>query len=112
MFLLAVGVLAFAQTLTVSAPADITGDAAAHAVGTGQVRWVLFITPSTNSAAVRVGDSSVSTTRGAPIAAGGGLFFPPIPPDGRDASSQKMYSLAQIYYVAQTNDKVSISWGN
>ena len=110
LLILAMAGALFAQPLAVPVTiADITGDGSAHAITTsGSARWVIFICPSTNSAAVRIGDSSISATQGAPVAAGGGLMFPAIPPDPRQATQNQLYDLTKIYYRAGTGDKVSI----
>ena len=100
---------------TIVAPttlADITGTGAAVQVqSSGTARWVLFVAPTTNSAVVRVGDSSVSTTRGAPMAAGGSVFYPPITTQVGD-QKQPLYNLSAIYVYIANGDKVSIQWSN
>src|SRR6476620_11680954 len=64
-------------SISVRTLADITGDGSTHALSTfGTARWVQIIAPSGNSAAVRIGDSNASSSRGAPIAAGGGILMP------------------------------------
>lgn len=101
LLLLAFGL--WAQTLIVS-PAEITGDSTAHAVSTaGVARWIQFVAPSTNSFAVRVGDSNTGSARGIPIAAGGGYMMPYL-------QSAPGYDLTKIYYYASTGDKVNVSW--
>lgn len=99
---LAVALCAQTQIVTVT---DIAGDSATHQVSaSGVVRWVQFVAPSTNSGTVRVGDSNVTSTRGTPLAAGGGMMYPVLP------SQQPGYALSQIYYFVATGDKLSISW--
>lgn len=87
--------------------ADITGDAAAHQLSATSVRarWVLIVTLSTNSAVVRVGDASTSASRGAAVAAGGGLMFPSI---AGTLQQPVLYDLSTIYYYAANNDKITV----
>jgi hypothetical protein len=95
-----------AQGVAVSVAADITGDGSAHAItSSGTARWVLIIAHSTNSATARCGASTTSSTRGFPIAAGGGLMLPP-------ALNQDFFPLAQVYCYAANGDKLSVGWGN
>jgi hypothetical protein len=111
--LLALVSLMLAQSGTVkpTSAADITGDAATHQLATsGQARWVLFIAQSGNAAVVRIGDSQVSISRGAPISAGAGLLFPALGVDQREASAEHLYDLSAIYYYAATGDKLSVLW--
>lgn len=96
--------------VTVTSSADITGDAAAHAVGTGLARWVQVDAVTGNSADVRVGGSNTSSTIGKRIAAGGSQFFPPIAPNGYESTSDNSYDLSSMFYYAATNDKVTITW--
>jgi len=98
--------VAYAQsgTVTVVSAPDITGDNAAHQLATsGTARWVLLICPSSNSAAVRIGNDGVGSSVGAACAAGGALFYPPLSPSER-------YDLSKIYYLAGTGDKIQPSW--
>lgn len=100
---------------TIVAPttlADITGTGAPVQVqSSGTARWVLFIALSTNAASVRVGDSNVSTSRGAPVAAGGGLLYPTITTQVGD-QKQPLYNLSAIYVYIANGDKVAIQWAN
>lgn len=93
-------------TTSIVTIADISGDGAAHAIGTGGAQWIQFIAPSGNSSVVRVGDSSITTSRGVPVAAGGGMFMPTIPP--KSDSIDRSYDLSTIYYLVQSGDKLSI----
>lgn len=91
--------------------ADVTGDGSAHAVATsGTARWIQFIADPANGAAVRIGDSNITTSRGSRVAAGGGLLWPPVSCGTANAENCK-YVLAQVFYLAQTGDKISITWG-
>lgn len=92
--------------------ADVTGDGSAHAVSSAiPVRWVLFVSSSTNASEIRVGDSSITSSRGAIILAGGGLLLPPMPQAPKMDTKDQYYDLSKIYYLAQTGDKLSIMWG-
>src|SRR5678815_3429420 len=112
LILVLMGVLQ-AQTGVVSpnTVADITCDGSAHAIQTsGTARWVQIITFSTNSAIVRIGDSNVGSSRGLPIAAGGGYLFAPIPADSREAVVEHLYRLSSIYYYCTASDKLAVLW--
>ena len=112
--------LIFAATLVgqqgqigITTLATITGDAATHQLQTsGSARWVQFITASGNAAAMRIGSSNTSSTRGLPIAAGGGFMLPPIPKDSTESGGSQLYDLSKIYYYLATSDTVSVAWGN
>lgn len=97
-----------AQTaITIRTLDDITGDGSAHQLAlSGTGRWVQIIALSGNSAAVRIGDSNVSATRGAPVAAGGGLLLPP------SENVNLWYSLSGIYYYAANGDQLAVIYGN
>lgn len=92
--------------------ADITGNSAAQQISATAVnaRWVLIIALSANSAAVRVGDSSVSATRGAQVVAGGGLFLPALPPNS-NSPRQNTYDLSKIYFYGVSPDAISVIYG-
>lgn len=83
---------------------DIAGDDVAHQVAAlaTQAKWIQWIVGGIGT--VRIGDSHVSLTRGFPIPAGGGEFFPPI------AEIGERYSLNQIYYLIPTGATLSISY--
>ena len=94
--------------------ADIAGDGTAHAIASsGSARSITFVSLSSNSTAncnasatsgcVRVGDSSVSTTRGIPLAPGQGYGL-------LESSGAARYQLSAWFYVVQTGDKISISY--
>jgi hypothetical protein len=92
--------------------ADITGTGAAVQVtASGTARWVLFMPLVTNSAVVRVGDINVGGSRGAPVAAGGGLLYPVLSTQAGDPK-QPLYNLASIYVYIANGDKISIQWAN
>jgi hypothetical protein len=98
-------------TLTATSPqtfADISGDGANHQIASsGICVSIQFIAPNTNSNVVRVGDSSISATQGAPIAPGAGLYLPKM---GTTANDR--YPLSIWYYRIAVGDKLSILCGN
>ena len=88
--------------------ADVTGDGAKHQFTTAitGARWIQFICAAGNSGtAVRIGDVNISATRGDTCAAGGGVFVP------EPVTSPRTYDLSTWYYLAQSGDKVSITYG-
>lgn len=98
--------------IAINTLADIAGDAAPHAIAaTGQARWIQFAAPTTNTGVVRVGDANISTARGVPVVAGGGMFFPPITVDQREDREAHLYDLSTIKYQVAVGDTVSITWG-
>lgn len=102
----------FAQTAKVVSYPDLVGNAAAQQISTtGTGRWIILIADSSNGAAVRCGDSTASATKGAKMAAGGGLTFPAMPVDTRNSTQASLYALSGIYCYAASNDKVSITVG-
>lgn len=89
--------------------ADITGDAAAHQLSSTAIdaKWVIIIALSANGAVVRVGDTNTSASRGAAVAAGGGLTLPLLTP----MQPRNAYDLSKIYYYAASGDKISVIYG-
>lgn len=99
---------------------DISGDGAVHAISATPVfaSYVQFLAApgnlSTNcgsngvSGCPRYGDSNISTSRGGWVTPGSGQMLPPtgVP----TTSSAYLLDLSQIYYLVQTNDKVTIVW--
>jgi hypothetical protein len=94
---------------------DIPGDGAAHAVAaTGTARWITFISPPSNSTTncgtsaisgcVRIGDSNISTSRGTILQPGSSGFM-------LESSGTIRYDLSKWYYLAQSGDKVIITYG-
>ena len=100
-----------AQTVTL---ADITGTGATVCLGSyipaGQVnaRWIQLITPSTNSAAVRVGYGATSS-HGAAVAPGGGFFWPPLATPGV-AVNTNFYALSSACMYIGSGDSVTVSY--
>lgn len=89
---------------------EITGDASTHQLSTtGTCRTIQFIAPAANAAVVRIGDSTTTSAKGLPVAAGGGLFMPPLDSDQRESVQQHMYNLSAFYYYAASNDKLDFA---
>lgn len=103
----------------VTGTADISGDGSSHALGSSSTtaHWIIIVAAITNSTTTctttsfagcpRVGDSAVSTARGIPITPGSSLFLPQIEPN-----SDRNYRFDQVYYIAQSGDKLHVIWGN
>ena len=94
-------------TATPASLADVTGDGSKHQFTTSHIiaRSIQFICPSANSSTpIRIGDINISSSRGDACAAGGGLFKPElfVPP--------RTYDLSTFYYLAASNDKVTITY--
>lgn len=81
-----------------------TGSSLPLSVSTLPVFWVQIIASSSNAAAVRVGDSQVSASKGLSLPAGSGQMFPPT------NAGRWAYDLSKIYVLAQTGDKVSVAY--
>ncbi len=97
--------------VVVTGNVDVTGTATAvHVAASGAARWIQVIAPSGNSAVIRCGGSTVSATVGAPVAPGGGLFFPALPIDTRQSTQQFYYHLANVYCYVGSGDKVNFLW--
>lgn len=105
-FLLFLAASLYSQTL-IGTISDITGDGSAHRLSTTSIgaRWVQIVALSGNGAVVRIGDSNVGSSRGTPIAAGGGFMLPT--PNGGFPS----YDLSTIYYYAANGDKLAVTYG-
>lgn len=105
-----------AQNRIVS-PATVSGDGTNHAIHATEVaRWVIVIAPATNSMTTcsstaggvqtgcpHVGDTNISTTRGAALVPGSSITFPVI-------GGFPGYSLAQIFYNVAVGDTLVILW--
>jgi hypothetical protein len=83
--------------------ADIAGANATVQITTPniQARWIQFIV--TGSGTVRIGGSSVTSSLGLPVSAGGGMFFP------YDSALQS-YSLAGIYAYIPNGATLSVAY--
>jgi hypothetical protein len=116
LLILAMLALALGAQTRVNTVAEITGSNAAVQINTtGSAVWVTIMANATNattncstssmSACPRVGDSSVSATRGIPLLPGTSGFYPvPLPNSG--------YSLAQLYVYIPNGDKINVLWAN
>jgi hypothetical protein len=113
--LLAFALILSAQSVSltpVSLP-DATGDAASHQVASsGTARTVSICALTANTAAVRIGDSTITASRGLPLTAGLCAYYPETTGagDGGGQIRTARWSLAGIYYLAATGDKVSVSY--
>jgi hypothetical protein len=93
-------------SIAVSTQGDVTGAGTTVALGVGTARWVQVIALSANGAVIRCANSTASTSRGAPIAAGGGFLFPP------SENQNLYYDLSRLYCYAANGDKYAVVWGN
>ncbi len=86
--------------------AEITGDAAAHALTTGSEKgkYVIIQTPSANGADVRIGGASVSSSVGLPVPKGTTIILPPV------SDPMEVYPLAGLYYYAGSGDKLNVMY--
>lgn len=101
-------VLAQSGTIAETVLADITGDAAAHPLSTfipKYVRIVDVIAAAGNGAAVRLGDSSTSSTRGKPLAAGAAYRY-------AESLLGRPWDASKIYYYAASGDKITVSYSD
>lgn len=94
---------------------DISGDGSVHAIATaGTARWITFVSLPTNSTAncsasvvtgcIRVGDSNISNSRGIPIQVGSSF-------SKLESTSAAREDLTNWYYLVQSGDKLSITYG-
>lgn len=90
---------------------DISGDSASHQLASsGTARWIQFIAPPGNTSVVRIGDSTVSVTAGLRMAPGSGQMLAPVScPQGDSANCTII--LSSVYYLVQTGDTLSVTWG-
>lgn len=86
--------------------ADITPGGTPTALKSSRTpcNWLQVVCPSSNAAAMRVGDSTTSATSGISMPAGAGMMFPPI-------GDTQYLDLALVYIYGTTTDKVSIVYG-
>ncbi len=86
--------------------ADVTPGGGAVALKSSRTpcNWLQIIAPTSNAAAIRLGDSTTSATSGLSIPAGGGEMFPPI-------GDTQYLDLALVYVYATGTDKVSVVYG-
>jgi hypothetical protein len=109
-FLLA-GLLCFAAVKPVSLE-DISGDGTRHVIATsGTARWVEVQAFDTNVSPVRLGDNTISTTRGIRLLPGSAMMLPFVP-ESRDFNpSDRVINLADWNYLVQSGDKITINLG-
>lgn len=90
--------------------ADVVGDGAAHPVAdSGYAAWIQFAADAGNAFSVRVGDSTVSATRGVQLGRGGGsMMWPPIKAHASESVLDKYYDLSKVFYFVQAGDKLQI----
>lgn len=89
---------------------DITPGGAATALSAVKgtlATWVALSAAKGNAGAIRFGDSNVSATRGAALAAGATAPF--LLP--RCDFNQGQYDLSQIYVFGTSTDSVSVTYG-
>ncbi len=87
--------------------ATITGAGATVQISTDiqtRAKWVQVIADSTNGAKIYFGDSTVTATRGLPIAAGGGYNTP--------TCDTCIYTLSTLYAYIGSGDKLYVSFGD
>ncbi len=87
--------------------ATITGSGATVAISTDTTTravWIQVIADSGNGAKIFFGDSTVTATRGLPIAAGAGYNTP--------TCSTCVYTLASHYAYIANGDKLYVAFGN
>ncbi len=83
----------------------ITGNNTAQTVSTTvtSAHWVQFVAPAANSGTSRVGDTTVTSTVGIPLAPGAGMMLPAYQSGGT-------YSLGQLKAYVATGDTLSVTW--
>src|SRR5258708_6774484 len=84
----------------------ITGNNTAQTISTTNTsgaHWVQFVAPAANSGTSRVGDTTVTSTIGIPLAPGSGMMFPAFQSGGT-------YSLGQLKAYVATGDTLSVTW--
>ena len=102
-----------AQKAALGTIADISGSGSAVKLATsGSAHWIQFTAPTGNASAVRYGDSNVSSSRGAIIAAGGGDLLPVLHVPGGGQASDSLYQFSTIYVYIASGDSLSVTWGN
>lgn len=92
--------------MTVLTIADIVGDAAKHQISATSINARSVIFSVTGSGAARVGDTNVSSSRGAAVSAGATpLVLAPNPGDLFD-----FYDLSQLFAFIPSGATLSISY--
>jgi len=64
--------------------------------------WVQLVAPAGNSSTSRVGDSTITSTTGIPLAPGAGMMLPYV--------GVGSYSLRQLNTYVATGDTLSVTW--
>lgn len=87
--------------------ADITGDAATHALSDGpeKAKIIQLYADAANSGAIRIGGVDVSATRGTPLIAGASMFLPAI------SDPFEFWQFSRVYYYAGNGDKLYVLYG-
>lgn len=97
--------------------ADVSGNGTASAIATaGTAHWIMIQAAPTNSTTAcstatytgcpRVGDSNITTTRGYFLTPGTSIVLP------SDRSGDPTIPLNTVYYLVQSGDKITITYGN
>lgn len=104
--ILVLAAIASGQNLIVPTTlADISGDGSVHAfAATGTMRWFTACALAGNTATIRLGDANITTSRGTPLVAGACLGM-------NESSSTFRHSMAGWFYLIQSGDKLSITYG-
>lgn len=115
LFIALLAALMSGQNMPPVTQADVVGDGVAHAVaGSGTARWISFLAPSSNSTAtcgtanvsgcVRIGDASISTSRGTILVPGASAYV-------AESPGAQRHALSQWFYLVQSGDKLVITYG-
>lgn len=86
--------------------ADIAGDGTTHQLTTDdsiKACWVQFQVTGASGVTARVGDSLVTTSRGAKILDGGFQFMP-------TAGNANSYNLSNLYYNVGSGDTLTVTY--
>jgi hypothetical protein len=86
--------------------ADISGAGTTAALSATNItaRWVDFVATGTGTA--RIGDSTVSASKGIPISAGSGYTTPPM----NDSHGSPPYSLGALYAYVPSGCTLSVAY--
>lgn len=96
------------------ATANISGTATAVQLSSlfttvATARWISLNAPSANTAGITVGDSTVTASRGMPVAKGSVPYvLPPIPIDERQGIEDCLYDLSKIYVFVGSGDAAQV----
>ncbi len=83
----------------------ITGNNTAQTVSTTvtSAHWVQFVAPAANAGTSRLGDTTVTSSIGIPLAPGAGMMMPAYQSGGA-------YNLGQLKAYVATGDTLSVTW--